>query len=59
MYVVETHDGEAFLGRVEYVDDDVVVYTGFVGRPPVIPKNEIAALVPAAGHPDVIVELAS
>lgn len=59
MYVVETHDGQAFLGRVEYVDDDVVVYTGYVGRPPVIPRDEVASLVPAAGHPDVVVELAS
>ncbi len=59
MFVVETHDGRAFLGRVEYIDDDVVVYTGYVGRPPVVPLVEVALMVPAAGHPDVVVEFVS
>jgi hypothetical protein len=56
LFVVETFDGAAYLGELEYHDDEVVVYTGYVGRPPVIHRSDIAAIVPAQSHPDVVVE---
>lgn len=56
LFVVETHDGAAYLGELEYFDDEVVVYTGYVGRPPVIQRADISAIVPAQSHPDVVVE---
>jgi hypothetical protein len=56
LFVVETYDGPAYLGELEYLDDQVVVYTGYVGRPPVISRDEISAIVPAQLHPDVVVE---
>lgn len=56
LFVVETYDGPAYLGEVEHRDDEVVVYTGYVGRPPVIHRSDISAIVPAQYHPDVVVE---
>lgn len=56
LFVVETYDGAAYLGEVEHRDDEVVVYTGYVGRPPVIQRSDISAIVPAQLHPDVVVE---
>lgn len=56
LFVVETHDGSAYLGEVEHRDDEVVVYTGYVGRPPVISRSDISTIVPAQYHPDVVVE---
>lgn len=57
LFVVELEDGQAYLGEVELSDDEVTVYTGFVGRPPVLPRDEVVAIIPAAEHPDVVLEL--
>ena len=57
LFVVETHDGLAYLGELEFHADEVVVYTGYVGRPPVILRDDISAIIPAQSHPDVVVEL--
>ena len=56
LFVVETYDGPAYLGELEFHGDEVVVYTGYVGRPPVILRSDISAIVPAQSHPDVVVE---
>jgi hypothetical protein len=55
LFVVETYDGAAYLGELEFHRDEVVVYTGYVGRPPVIRRDDIAAIIPAQQHPDVTV----
>lgn len=54
LFVVETHDGDAFLGELAFGPDAVAVHSGFVGRPPVVLRAEISAIVPAAEHPDVV-----
>ena len=56
LFVVETVDGLAYLGELEFHGDEVVVYTGYVGRPPVILRADISAIIPAQSHPDVVVE---
>ena len=55
LFVVETWDGEVFLGEIAFQTGYVVIYTGFRGRPAVIPRNDVAAVTPAADHPDVYV----
>ena len=55
LFVVETWDGEVFLGEIAFQTGYVVIYTGFRGRPAVIPRNEVAAVTAAADHPDVYV----
>lgn len=55
LFVVETEDGQAYLGQLVFSDDDhVTVYSGRQGRPPVLHRHDIEAIVPAAGHPDVV-----
>lgn len=54
MWVVETYSGEAFLGRLEFDRGQVIVYDGFVGRPPTIPQSEIESMVRADEHPEVV-----
>lgn len=53
LFVVETLDGDAYVGQVSFGHDGVTVYSGYRGRPPVIPRREIAAITPAEAHPDV------
>lgn len=53
--MVETHDARVFLGELVYTDTDVTVYTGYVGRPPVLSRDEVASVTPAEQHPDVAV----
>lgn len=54
LFVVETYDGDAFLGELAFDSDVVAVHNGFVGRPPKILRAEIRSIVPAADHPDVV-----
>lgn len=51
LFVLETHDGDGYLGELRFYRDFVTVRTGFVGRPPVIAANDVAQIVPAAEHP--------
>jgi hypothetical protein len=55
LFVVETWDGDAYLGEIAFETGFVVVHSGFRGRPPVLPRNEVAAVTPAAEHPDVYI----
>jgi hypothetical protein len=54
LFVLETHDGNAYLGELLVDGDFVTVRTGFVGRPPVIAVHDVARVVPASAHPDVV-----
>ena len=54
LYVLETYDGDAYLGELLFSADFVTVRTGFVGRPPVIAAGDEAEIVPALQHPDVV-----
>lgn len=53
MFVLETTEGDAFLGQLVFSDGGVVVHNGFVGRPHVIAQEDVASIQPAAQHPDV------
>lgn len=53
IFVVELNDGKAYLGRVKVTKSSVIVYSGYTGRPPVIPIEEVDRMVPAHSHPDV------
>lgn len=56
LFVVETDDGQAYLGQLVIGNDEhVTVYSGMQGRPPVLRRDDIAAITPATRHPDVIV----
>ena len=47
----------AYLGRIKRLPGRgrrVAVYSGFVGRPPVLRMDDIDSVTPAAGHPDVV-----
>jgi hypothetical protein len=57
LFVLETTDGEAWLGQLEFQDGAVVVLTGFVGRPPVVAQEDVLSITPAGDHPDVHVPL--
>jgi hypothetical protein len=52
--VVETDD-ELFLGTCEILDGHAIVRSGYVGRPIVIPLDDIEAVIPASEHPDVVI----
>lgn len=54
LFVLETYDGDAYLGELLFDSDFVTVRTGYVGRPPVIAVDDVAEIVPAAEHPDVV-----
>jgi hypothetical protein len=54
LFVVETSDGEAWLGELEFQEGGVVVHSGYVGRPPVIAQEDVLAITPASEHPDVV-----
>lgn len=51
--VVET-DRSWYLGTVKVVGDDMVLYTGMTGRPPVLPLADVESIEPADGHPHVV-----
>jgi hypothetical protein len=53
LFVVETWDGEAFLGEIAFESGYVVIHSGLRGRPAVIPRNDVATVTHAAEHPDV------
>jgi hypothetical protein len=60
IYVVETDDGQAYLGRVVPVtlDDEVVglkILTGYRGHPRTLDPADVLAIQPAWKHPDVVV----
>lgn len=54
LFVVETLDGDAYIGQLVFSDDDVTVYNGYRGRPPVISRHEVSAITPVEDHPDVV-----
>ncbi|MFN2538751.1 MAG: hypothetical protein ABR549_11500 [Mycobacteriales bacterium] len=51
--VVVSTDDDQFLGTVEIVDGTAVIRSGYVGRPVLVPLEEIVAVLPAHEHPDV------
>jgi hypothetical protein len=53
LHVVETFAGRVYLGELSFTDTDVTVYTGYVGRPPVLQRDTISEITPAEKHPDV------
>jgi hypothetical protein len=53
LFVLETTDGDAFLGQLVFSAGGVVIHSGFVGRPHVISQDDVASIQPAAEHPDV------
>ena len=53
LYVLETTDGDVWLGQLAFQDGAVVVLSGFVGRPRVIAQSDVQSITPAAEHPDV------
>jgi hypothetical protein len=55
LFVVETWDGDAFLGEIAFQTGYVVIYTGFRGRPAIVPRDGVAAVIHAADHPDVYI----
>ena len=55
LFVIETADGDAFIGHLEFDRHMVSVHNGFVGRPPVVSQDDILSIVPAAEHPDVVI----
>lgn len=54
LFVLETYDGHAYLGELAFETGYVTVRTGYVGRPPVIAMDDVAEIVPAALHADVV-----
>jgi hypothetical protein len=50
LLVVETDD-DAYIGTVEVVGDALVVRSGYVGRPWVVPRHEVCEITSAADHP--------
>lgn len=50
IFVVETSD-DILLGMVDFVEGGIVVRTGFVGHPIVVPADEIVRLTVAEDHP--------
>jgi hypothetical protein len=55
LFVLETRDGDAFLGQLIFAEGEVVIHNGFVGRPHVIPQEDVVSIQPAAHHPDVFI----
>ena len=55
LFVIETADGDAFIGQLDFDKQAVAIHSGFVGRPPVVPQSEVVSITPAAEHPDVVI----
>lgn len=53
LFVVESWDGDAFLGEISFQTGYVVIYTGFRGRPAILLRDDVATVTAAADHPDV------
>ena len=51
--MIETDAGAVYLGAVERKGDLLYIYTGRMGRPPVIPVIDVEVVVAAEDHPDV------
>jgi hypothetical protein len=54
LFVVETYDGPAYIGQMRRANTFVVLYNGFVGRPRTVPMSDVARIVRADKHPDVV-----
>lgn len=52
--VVETNDGERYLGFVDVGSEVATVRTGYQGRPFVLAVDDIESITPASEHPDVV-----
>ena len=55
LVVVETEDA-LHLGMAEVHGDVLVLRSGYVGRPLLIPLEQVESVVPASTHPDVVEE---
>lgn len=51
--VVETYEGDAFIGVVHATDHGPVLRSGFAGHPKPLYTDEIAQITPVVQHPDV------
>lgn len=52
LVVVETEDA-LHLGMAEVSGNVLILRSGFVGRPLLIPLDEVESILPASTHPDV------
>lgn len=52
LVVVET-ERTRYLGTITKTDTHLTVHTGYSGRPPVIPLEDVEEIIPAHRHPDV------
>lgn len=52
LVVVET-ENDLYLGTAEVLDGQLVVRSGFVGRPVVLNVQDVERITPAAEHPDL------
>ena len=59
LFVIETADGDAFIGQLDFDKQAVSVHSGFVGRPPVVAQEDVVSITPAAEHPDVFIPVQS
>jgi hypothetical protein len=50
--VVET-DEDRFLGTAEVVGEQLVVRSGFVGRPVIVELSDVERITPVDEHPDL------
>lgn len=60
LYVVETEDGQAYLGRVT-VDrqrGSLTIWTGLAGRPAVLALDDVEEIHNASDYPGVVVQAA-
>ena len=55
LFVIETAEGDAFIGHLEFDRHAVSVHNGFVGRPPIVAQDDVLSITPAAEHPDVFI----
>lgn len=52
IHVVETTDGQVFLGRLAVSGDRLEVKSGFQGHPVMLDPQDVLSVVPADDHPD-------
>lgn len=58
-WVIETENGQQYLGRIRHTNRYIFVYTGFAGRPKKIDPSDVETMVQASKHPDVTFERTS
>ncbi len=54
--MVETEDGQVYLGEVIRDGDVLVIYSGFPLRPKELRPDQVVRVTPADDHPHCLVE---